>query len=101
MRLISLVERIEELSLVNAGSRLARYLLHQPGHGPSASVQIDLPMSKKDLAAHLSMSPETLSRLLRRWQDLRWIDSDRASVTVLAPQRLLALADGEEPGPRS
>jgi CRP-like cAMP-binding protein len=97
MRLISLVERVEELSLVNAGSRLARYLLRQPSHGPSGRVAIELPMSKKDLAAHLSMTPETLSRLLRRWQDRTWIESERGSVTVLDPERLLALADGEEP----
>lgn len=99
MRLLSLVERVEELSLVNAGARLARYLLRQPGLGPSDRPRIELPMSKKDLAAHLSMTPETLSRLLRRWQDLGLVDSERASVTLLDPARLLALADGEASEP--
>jgi CRP-like cAMP-binding protein len=94
MRLISLVERVEELSLVNASARLARHLLRQPGHGPSGRVRIDLAMPKKDLAAHLSMTPETLSRLLRRWQDQGLVETERGSVTVLDPERLLALADG-------
>jgi DNA-binding MarR family transcriptional regulator len=94
MRLISLVERVEELSLVNAGSRLARHILRQPGSGPSDRVRIDLAMSKKDLAAHLSMTPETLSRLLRRWQDEGLVESERGSVTVLEPGKLLAIADG-------
>lgn len=94
MRLISLVERVEELSLVNAGSRLARHLLRQPGSGPSDRVRIDLQLSKKDLAAHLSMTPETLSRLLRRWQDEGLVESERGSVTVLDPEKLLAIADG-------
>jgi CRP-like cAMP-binding protein len=97
MRLLSLVERVEELSLANAGSRLARHLMRQPGKGPSDRVRVDLSMAKKDLAAHLSMTPETLSRLLRRWQDQGLIESERASVTVLDPVRLLAMADGEEP----
>jgi CRP-like cAMP-binding protein len=99
MRLMSLVERVEDLSLVNAGSRLARHLMRQPGHGPSERIRIDLSLSKKDLAAHLSMTPETLSRLLRRWQDQGLVESERGSITVLEPKRLLALADGEEAGP--
>jgi len=96
MRLLSLVERVEELSLVHAGSRLARYLLRQPATGPSERMHVDLPLSKKELAAHLSMTPETLSRLLRRWQDRGWIASERTSVTILEGTRLLAMADGED-----
>jgi hypothetical protein len=42
------------------------------------------------------MTPETLSRLLRRWQDQGWIDSERASLTLLDAARLQAVADGEE-----
>jgi CRP-like cAMP-binding protein len=96
MRLLSLVERVEELTLVNSGARLAHYLSRQPSTGPPGKVVVGLPMSKKDLAAHLSMTPETLSRLLRRWHDRRWIESDRGSVTILDGTRLLALANGEE-----
>lgn len=101
MRLLSLVERVEELSLVNAGSRLARYLLRQPGRGPADRLRIELTMAKRDLAAHLSMTPETVSRLLRKWQDLGLVDSERGSVTVLDPARLLALSDGEMESPRA
>jgi CRP/FNR family transcriptional regulator, dissimilatory nitrate respiration regulator len=98
MRLVSLVERVEELSLVHAGARLARYLLRQPGKGPLERMHVELAMAKKDLAAHLSMTPETLSRLLRRWQDEGWIESERSSVTILAAKKLQAFADGEETG---
>jgi len=101
MRLVSLVERVEELSLVNAGSRLSRFLLRLPGSGTAGRQRIDLPMAKKELAAHLSMTPETLSRLLRRWQDLGLVDSERGSLTVLDAERFLALADGEELRPRT
>jgi CRP-like cAMP-binding protein len=96
MRLLALVERVEELSLLHAGSRLARYLLRQPASGPAERARIELPLAKKELAAHLSMTPETLSRLLRRWTDQGWIASERASVTVLDAGKLLAIADGEE-----
>ena len=95
MRLLSLVERVEELSLVSAGSRLARYLLRQPARGPSGMPRVELPMPKKDLAAHLSMTPETLSRLLRRWRDMALARPERGAVTLLDPARLLRIADGE------
>lgn len=95
VRLFSLVERVEELSLVQASSRLARYLLRLSATGPATRPVVELPIAKKDLAAHLAMTPETLSRLLRRWQDERWIELDRARVTLLAPGELSALADGE------
>jgi CRP/FNR family transcriptional regulator len=93
MRLISLVERVEELSLVQAGSRLARWLLRQPATG-AKQPSIELALAKKDLAAHLAMTPETLSRLLSRWQADGWIESGRAQVVILQSERLSELADG-------
>ena len=98
MRLVSLVERVEELSLVDSGARLARYLMRQPGHGSAGGLRVELPMAKKALASHLSMTPETLSRLLRRWQDAGLVESEGASVAILDPQGLLGIADGEARG---
>ena len=42
------------------------------------------------------LTPETLSRLLRRWQEAGWIESERASVRVLQAAALSAIADGED-----
>jgi CRP/FNR family transcriptional regulator len=92
-RLVSLVERVEELSLVQAGSRLARWLLRQPAVGTKEPA-VELALPKKDLAAHLAMTPETLSRLLGRWQDEGWIENDRARVVLLDAAALIALSDG-------
>jgi CRP-like cAMP-binding protein len=94
MRLVSLVERVEELSLVQAASRLARWLVRQPASSEDEPA-IELTLAKKDLAAHLAMTPETLSRLLSRWQDEGWIRNERTRVVLRNPQALLALADGE------
>ena len=95
MRLVALVERVEELGLVQAGPRLARWLLRQPASSDTAPV-IELALAKKDLAAHLAMTPETLSRLLRRWQEDGWIESERSKIVLRRPDRLLALADGSD-----
>lgn len=96
MRLVALVERVEELSTIKAGERLARWLLRQPSRMEAGASVVELALQKKELAAHLAMTPETLSRLLRRWQEAGWIESERASVRVLQAAALSAIADGED-----
>ena len=95
MRLVALVERVEELSLISAGSRLARWLLRQPSKAEARGFRIELVLPKKELAAHLSMTAETLSRLLRRWHDEGLVESERGSLTILEPDRLAALGEGD------
>jgi CRP/FNR family transcriptional regulator, dissimilatory nitrate respiration regulator len=94
-RLHMLIERVEELTIANAAARVARHLLKLPAKGPADAPVVELPMAKKDLAQHLAITPETLSRLLRRWQDAGLVRSERRELTLLDPARLLALADGE------
>lgn len=96
-RLAQLVERVEELSLVQAGSRLARWLLRQPASGPPERLAIDLALQKRELAAHLAMTPETLSRLLRRWQDEGWLEVEGSRLFVLDAARLAATAGDSQP----
>jgi CRP/FNR family transcriptional regulator len=88
-----LAERVEELSVPNAGARLARYLLRQPAKGRGDPLVIDLAMAKKELAAHLAIVPETLSRLLRKWQDEGVVRSDGRTLQVLDSRTLSELAE--------
>jgi len=88
-RLMTLVERVEELSLASAEARLARYLLRQPSRplarsGASGSTchRIDLQVAKKDLAAEIGVTPETLSRTLRRWREGGILESQGRQVLV-------------------
>ena len=100
-RLVELVGRVEELSLVGADARLARFLMRQPTQSQGQELRIALPMKKKDLALQLAITPETLSRVLRRWQDAGWIRSGRDEVRVLAAEALLRVADGSPAEGRS
>jgi len=96
MWLLGLVERIEELSVASAGARLARFLLRQPSRLVGGKAEIALPMSKKELAGHLAITPETLSRLLRRWQDSGLVRSEGRTLAVLDERLLTAVADRDE-----
>jgi CRP/FNR family transcriptional regulator len=95
MWLLSLVERIEELQVASAPSRLARYLLRLPATGAKDPLMVELPMAKKELAAHLAIAPETLSRLLRRWQDSGVVETRGRHLALLDSRVLIAIADRE------
>lgn len=93
-RLLRLVERIDELSGHSAAARLAHFLLRLPSQGPLTAARVELPMAKKDLAAHLSVTPETLSRTLRQWKDAGWLETKGRVLVLRDLPALEALADG-------
>lgn len=92
--LAGLADRVEELSLTNAASRLAHHLLRRPSRKERAGQAIELDLARKELAAHLAMTPETLSRVLRRWQDEGLVRAEGRRLVVLDEGRLDALAEG-------
>ncbi len=87
-----LASLLEDVVLRDAGGRLARYLLDRAG--PSGAAGFTLPMLKKDLASHLNLTSETLSRTLRRFVDAGLLAVDGQRVQVLDGPGLRALADG-------
>jgi CRP-like cAMP-binding protein len=65
-RLHARVEEINNLTLQNATYRLVIYLLQQLPEGVVESPSIHLTTPKSVIAAHLSIQPETLSRILSK-----------------------------------
>lgn len=96
MWLISLTERVEELSVASASARFAHYLLRLPSKVEDKVVVLELPLAKKELAAHLAITPETLSRLLRRWQDAGLLRSNGRKLEILDERLLVAIADNDD-----
>ncbi|GJM20606.1 MAG: Crp/Fnr family transcriptional regulator [Planctomycetota bacterium] len=91
----SLVDRIDLLLTDSAGARLARYLLQLPAHDEAGVLSVQLPVAKKTLAGELSITPETLSRLLARWRKLGVASSDGARIELLDVRALETLAADE------
>lgn len=94
VHLHQLVERVQELSLNSTGARLAHAILRMPARRESTGLFVPFTMPRKDLAAELAMTPESLSRLLRKFQDDGWIESRREGVLVCNEGALLSLAEG-------
>jgi len=92
----ALVDRVEELQIASAPTRFARFMLRLPARDEAQALVVSLPMSKKELAAHLAIAPETLSRLLRRWQDQRLIEARGRDLAILDARVLTAIADQDD-----
>jgi CRP-like cAMP-binding protein len=91
-RLHELVDRVEILSLPDAGQRLARFVLRLPAEGRAGTFRVRLPVAKKDLAAQLAMTPETLSRVLKRWREQAWAVVQEDEIELLDVPALEGLA---------
>ena len=61
------------------------------GGAPAGS--FTLSMSRRDLANHLRLAPETVSRLLTKFVELGLIRVRRRTIHLLQPERLLLVAD--------
>jgi CRP/FNR family transcriptional regulator, dissimilatory nitrate respiration regulator len=72
---LALNRRIEELTVMDARERLARYIIDLcPGRrkgceGGASPCSFPLPKKKREIAAVLGMAPETLSRTLRQMEE--------------------------------
>ncbi|HED65923.1 MAG TPA: Crp/Fnr family transcriptional regulator [Planctomycetes bacterium] len=95
-RLHGAIGHMEELIALGAGARLAHYILGLPGREDESGTFVELPSSKKDIASYLSVTPETLSRLLRRWSDLGWISVRGSRLDIHDAPALGAISDGAE-----
>jgi CRP-like cAMP-binding protein len=88
-RLHGLIGEIDNLTLHNATSRLARYLLAQV---PADRSGFELEVPKGVLASRLSIQPETLSRVIRHLGQDGIISVQGAQVTLLNRAALTELA---------
>ncbi|MDO9623831.1 MAG: Crp/Fnr family transcriptional regulator [Pseudomonas sp.] len=83
VRLHQRVNEIETLSLKNATHRVVRYLITQLARQPAVGNSFELPMAKQLIAGHLSIQPETFSRIMRRLIDEDIITQEGRQIVIL------------------
>lgn len=93
LKLHARVEDIEALSSQNSTLRVVGYILSLVPHTATTTARVELPFSKKSVAARLSLQPETLSRTFARLKasGLIHVDGHVIDIAHLDELRELAL----------
>lgn len=85
----------------SAEERLAGFLVglaRRYGQRGLSSSAISLPMPRRDIASHLRLATETVSRLFARFQEEGLVEARRREVEILDPDRLEAIGAACDPG---
>ena len=88
LRIQSHWDEIETLALQNSRYRVVHYLLALLPSEASGRVAVTLPARKILIAAHVAVTPETLSRTLRALSDEGLIEVADDVVTILDVESL-------------
>ncbi len=99
-RVVNFTGVVHTLAL-DVPSRLARYLFQRAlgvGQPSSRGLEIDLGMSKTDLAEALGTVPETLSRAFARLRDEQLIEVQGGRVIILDVRAIARLGSGYSEG---
>jgi CRP/FNR family transcriptional regulator len=87
-----LVGQLEDLTLKDVETRLANWLVKRcPAAAGERQVRIELPMTKRLLAAELGTISETFSRTLAKFREQKLLTVKGKTVTVLSPAKLRSL----------
>lgn len=89
-RLHGKIREIEELTLENAGERLARHLLRRASADSEGRLRVHFEETRQMLASQLAIKPETLSRLIRSLSEAGLIEPEGRDIVIRDAGRLRA-----------
>lgn len=91
LHLRTLVGQLEDLTLKDVETRLANWLVKRCPASGQKPVAVEVPGTKRVLAAELGTVSETLSRTLAKFRDQKWIVVRGRTIVIHEPEALRAL----------
>ncbi len=95
-RIDDLQDRYLEVCTEHVDQRIARTLLRfmqRAGSKMQSGIQIDMPLSRQNIADYSGTSLYTVSRTLSDWEKKGWIESRREQIIVTDPHALSQFAE--------
>jgi CRP-like cAMP-binding protein len=95
-RMGELSDRLRELSTERVARRVARALLRlagKAGRRTDRGVEIDMPLTREDIARLTGTTLFTVSRLMADWEEAGIVASGRERVVIRSPHGLVAIAE--------
>ena len=95
-RMGELSDRLRELATERVARRVAHALLRlarKAGRRTDRGVEIDMPLTREDIARLSGTTLFTVSRLMADWEEAGIVESGRERVTIRSPHGLVAIAE--------
>jgi CRP/FNR family transcriptional regulator, cyclic AMP receptor protein len=90
-------EQVQDVTFLNLPTRLAKTLLQLMADAEGPPTNRKVTITQREISQMIGRSRESTNKQLRAWTKRGWIRLERGSVSVLAPERLAAVAaEGSE-----
>jgi CRP-like cAMP-binding protein len=85
-------EQVQEVTFLNLPTRLAKALLELTGSGNGGAERRKVAITQRELSQIIGRSRESTNKQLRMWEKRGWVSLERGGVSVLAADKLAAVA---------
>jgi CRP/FNR family transcriptional regulator, cyclic AMP receptor protein len=93
-------EQVQDVTFLNLPTRLAKTLLELTSSETGAAPRRKVAITQREISQIIGKSRESTNKQLRVWAKRGWIRLERGGVSVLAPDKLAAVAaEGSELDP--
>ncbi len=93
-------EQVQDVTFLNLPTRLAKTLLQLTATADPAAPKRKVAITQREISQIIGRSRESTNKQLRAWVKRGWIKLERGGVTVLAPDKIAAVAaEGSELDP--
>jgi CRP-like cAMP-binding protein len=93
-------EQVQDVTFLNLPTRLAKTLLELTSSDAGAAPRRKVAITQREISQIIGKSRESTNKQLRAWAKRGWIRLERGGVSVLAPDKLAAVAaEGSELDP--
>ncbi len=90
-------EQVQDVTFLNLPTRLAKALLELTAAGDASDPKRTVSITQREISQIIGKSRESTNKQLRAWVKRGWVRLERGGVSVLAPEKLAALAaEGSE-----